>query len=163
MKAETQCEALRIRRDAAFINKFGKKKRNDHKSMKGNMQALQSDKLNVEAEGRIDEPKRVTLPKPTTHQLIRACGSSGNGTALRVHRLRTLGIEQPSSKRRMKYQIQRMNEEIALASRSQDRRKSKNSLSKRKFEADARTISVGWVSVQEGQGVRPETRDGVGL
>lgn len=34
--------------------------------MKGNMQALQNDKLNVEAEGRIDEPKRVTLPKPTT-------------------------------------------------------------------------------------------------
>lgn len=56
-----------------------------------------------------------------------------------------------------------MNEEIALASRSQDRRKSKNSLSKRKFEADARTISISWVSVQEGQGVRPETRDGVGL
>lgn len=63
--------------------------------MKGNMQALQSDKLNVEAEGRIDEPKRVTLPKPTTHQLIRACGSSRSGTALRAHRLRTPDIEQP--------------------------------------------------------------------
>lgn len=137
--------------------------------MKGNMQALQSDKLNVEAEGRIDEPKRVTLPKPTTHQLIRACGSSRSGTTLRVHRLRPPDIEQPSSKgrteikyKKMKYQIS-MNEEIALASRSQDRRKSKNSLSKREFEADARTISIDWVSIQKGQGVRPETRDGVGL
>lgn len=145
------------------------KKRNDHKPMKGNMQALQSDKLNVEAEGRIDEPKHVTLPKPTTHQLIRACGSSRSGTALRAHGLRTPDIEHQAQKgrpeikyKKMKYQIS-MNEEIALASRSQDRRKSKNSLSKREFEADARTISISWVSVQEGQGVRPETRDGVGL
>lgn len=50
-----------------------------------------------------------------------------------------------------------------LLLRVQRQKKSKNSLSKREFEADARTISIDWVSIQKGQGVRPETRDGVGL